>query len=109
MKGCQMADEAWAGLADAIGAVRAELQRAADDGREERLKFRTEPVELEFAVDVRLDAEARAKVKVLPFSAAAKAGSGRGSVSRVKVTLQPVDGESDEDARITDHSEQRPE
>ncbi|MFB6592664.1 trypco2 family protein [Streptomyces diastaticus] len=104
-----MADEAWAGLADAIGAVRSELQRAADDGRNKGLKFRTGPVELEFTVDVRLDAEARAKVRVLPFSAEVKAGSGRGSMSKVKVTLQPVDGESDEDARITDHSEQRPE
>jgi NTP-dependent ternary system trypsin peptidase co-occuring protein len=107
-EGRPVADEAWAGLADAIGAVRAELQRAADDGRREDLKFRTGPVELEFSVDVRLDAEARAKVRVLPFSAEAKAGAARGSVSRVKVTLQPVDGESGEDLRIADEGEERP-
>jgi hypothetical protein len=107
-EGRLVADEAWAGLADAIGAVRGELQRAAEDGRREGLKFRTGPVELEFSVDVRLDAEARARVRVLPFSAEAKAGGARGSVSRVKVILQPVDEETGEDLQITDEGEERP-
>ncbi|MFE0130374.1 trypco2 family protein [Streptomyces sp. NPDC059037] len=106
-----MADnEAWAGLAEAIGAIRGELQRAADEGRGQGVQFRTGPVELEFSVDVRVDGEARAKVFVLPFSAEAKAARAKGTVSRVKLTLQPVDPQTGEDARVGDESaEERPE
>ncbi|QES35112.1 hypothetical protein DEJ48_18365 [Streptomyces venezuelae] len=96
------------GLAEAIGAVRAELRRAAEEGRGQDLQFRTGPVELEFTVDVRKDAEARAKVLVLPFGAEAKASRSKGTVNRLKVTLQPVDPSTGEDARVGDDVDERP-
>ncbi|MEV7887922.1 trypco2 family protein [Streptomyces sp. NPDC002817] len=102
-----MADEAWAGLAEAIGAIRAELQQAARDGEGQKIQFRTGPVEIEFSVDVRKDGEARAKVLVLPFGAEAKASLSKGTTNRVEITLQPVDGEG-ADRRLTDDSGERP-
>ncbi|MET8687322.1 trypco2 family protein [Streptomyces sp. NPDC004732] len=103
-----MADEAWVGLAEAIGAVRGELQRAAREGRDQGLQFLTGPVELEFTVDVRKDGEARAKVLVLPFGAEAKASRSKVTVNRLKVTLQPVDPATGEDARVGDDVDGRP-
>ncbi|MCI3932040.1 trypco2 family protein [Streptomyces sp. AN091965] len=101
-----MADEtSWAGLAEAIGAVRAELRRAEEAGRDENVRFRTGPVELEFSVDVRKEGEARAKVFVLPFGAEAKGARSTGATHRLKVTLQPVDG-AGEDRVIGDHDAQ---
>ncbi|WP_225859711.1 trypco2 family protein [Streptomyces albicerus] len=102
-----MADEAWVGLAEAIGAIRSELQQAARDGAGQEIQFRTGPVEVEFSVDVKKDGEARAKVLVLPFGAEAKASRSKGTASRVKITLQPVDAEG-EDRRIGDESKERP-
>ncbi|WP_371598889.1 trypco2 family protein [Streptomyces sp. NBC_00564] len=102
-----MADQAWVGLAEAIGAIRAELQQAARDGAGQEIQFRTGPVEVEFSVDVKKDGEARAKVLVLPFGAEAKASRSKGTTSRVKITLQPVDAEG-ADLRISDESGERP-
>ncbi|MCX4972660.1 trypco2 family protein [Streptomyces sp. NBC_00620] len=102
-----MADQAWVGLAEAIGAIRAELQQAARDGAGQEIQFRTGPVEVEFSVDVKKDGEARAKVLVLPFGAEAKASRSKGTMSRVKITLQPVDAEG-ADLRISDESGERP-
>ncbi|MEW2490010.1 trypco2 family protein [Streptomyces sp. NPDC048411] len=104
-----MADEVWAGLAEAIGAIRDELQQAEVAGRGKPVQFRTGPVELEFTVDVKKDAEGRAKVSVLPFGigAEAKAAASQSTTSRLKFTLQPVD-ESGEDKRISDESAKRP-
>ncbi|WP_327695777.1 trypco2 family protein [Streptomyces sp. NBC_00459] len=103
-----MADEAWVGLAEAIGAIRAELQQAARDGAGQEIQFRTGPVEVEFSVDVKKDGEARAKVLVLPFGAEARAARSKGTTNRVKITLQPVDAEG-VDLRIADKSGERPE
>ncbi|MFJ7305207.1 trypco2 family protein [Streptomyces sp. NPDC099088] len=103
-----MPQEPWAGLADAISAVRAELDLAMHDGRGHRVAFRTGPVEMEFAVDVRKDGEARAKVMVLPWSAEAKVGYAAGATSRLKITLQPIDQDG-ADQKINADSEERPE
>ncbi|MFD3931480.1 trypco2 family protein [Streptomyces sp. NPDC058614] len=102
-----MPQEPWAGLAEAISAIRSELEQAMDDGQGHRIAFRTGPVEIEFAVDIKKDGEARAKVMVLPWSAEAKAGYSAGTTSRLKLTLQPVD-EHGEDQKINDPSRQRP-
>ena len=76
-------------------------------GGEGDAQFRTGPVEIEFAVDVKKDGEARAKVLVLPFGAEAKASRSKGTTSRVKLTLQPVDADG-ADLRIADDSGERP-
>jgi hypothetical protein len=102
-----MVAEPWAQLGDAIGAVRAELARAEEQGRDSSLKFRTGPVELEFTVEVKADARGAAKVFVLPWSAQVEAGAARDRLHRLKLTLQPVD-EHGRDRRISDHSAERP-
>ncbi len=61
-----MPQEPWAGLSEAISAVRAELEQAMTDGQGHAIQFRTGPVEMEFAVDIKKDAQAGAKVSVLP-------------------------------------------
>ncbi|MGW1069251.1 trypco2 family protein [Streptomyces aureus] len=104
-----MSQEPWAGLSEAISAIRAELEQAMTDGHGQSIQFRTGPVELEFAVDVKKDGQAGAKVSVLPWSASveAKAGYAAGSTSRLKITLQPVD-EHGQDQNIGAQSPQRP-
>ncbi|MFF5014557.1 trypco2 family protein [Streptomyces sp. NPDC001165] len=102
-----MADESWAGLAEAIGAIRRELQQAEAEGRGQDVRFRTGTVEVEFTVDVKTDGEARAKVRVMPFGAEAKAARSKGATNRVKITLQPVD-EDGNDLRIKGRAEERP-
>ncbi|MFF3468453.1 trypco2 family protein [Streptomyces sp. NPDC002619] len=104
-----MSQELWAGLSEAITAVRAELEQAMADGHGHTMQFRTGPVELEFAVDVKKDGQAGAKVSVLPWSASAeaKAGYAAGTASRLKITLHPVD-EHGQDQKIGDHTHQRP-
>ncbi|MFC7307232.1 trypco2 family protein [Streptomyces monticola] len=102
-----MGHEAWAELAEAIGAVRAELQAAMAAGEGSALQFRTGPGELEFTVDVQKHGEAGTKVLVLPWSAQAKAGAASGRTQRIKLTLQPIDSQG-EDARISRSSAERP-
>ncbi len=104
-----MTQEPWAGLSEAISAIRGELEQAMDDGREHSIHFRTGPVEMEFAVDVKKDGQAGAKVSILPWSASAeaKAGYAAGTTSRLKITLQPVD-EHGQDQQIGARTHQRP-
>ncbi|WP_042407547.1 trypco2 family protein [Streptacidiphilus carbonis] len=104
-----MSQEPWAGLSEAISAIRAELEKAMDDGRGHKIHFRPGPVEMEFAVDVKKDAQAGAKVSILPWSASveAKAGYATGATSRLKITLQPVDKDG-QDQNISAQSSQRP-
>lgn len=102
-----MPQEPWAGLAEAIAAVRSELELALDDGQGHRISFLMGQVEMEFAVDVKKDGEARAKVMVLPWSAEAKGSYATGTVNRLKITLQPVD-EQGKDQKIAAASPERP-
>ncbi|GAB1333218.1 hypothetical protein ACE1SV_75570 [Streptomyces sennicomposti] len=102
-----MPQEPWAELGETISAIRAELQSAMETGREEALKFRTGPVELEFTVEVKKDGGAKAKVFVLPWTVEAQGTASVGRTHRVKLTLQPVDGD-DNDLRISADSPQRP-
>src|SRR5258708_24787335 len=90
VKGAGVAEEPWAQLGDAISAIRAELQQAEHDGREQPLKLRTGPVELEFTVAVRAEGKGKAKVFVLPWALAAEADPSRERAHRIKLTLQPV-------------------
>jgi hypothetical protein len=102
-----MAEEPWALLGDAIGAIRAELERAEAEGRDSSLKFRTGPVELELTVEVRAEGGGKAKVFVLPWSAEAHVEASRGRTQRLKLTLQPVD-ERGRDRIISDQASERP-
>lgn len=101
------AHEPWAELGAAVSAVREQLQLAMEAGKDEQLKFRTGPVELEFAVEIRKEGEAKARVFVLPWNLEARGSLGSGRTHRVKLTLQPVD-EHGRDARIVDPVTERP-
>lgn len=79
-----------AGLSDAISAIRSELTEAMSSAGESEVKFRLGPVELEFALEARKDAEATAGVRFWVLSAAAKGGVSAGSAHRIKLVLQPV-------------------
>ncbi|MGW7002654.1 trypco2 family protein [Streptomyces sp. NPDC054933] len=90
----------WAELGETISAIRAQLQQALDEGQgEEKLKFRSGPVELEFSVEVRKEGNAKARILVLPWAAEAGGALSAGTVHRLKLTLQPVD-DSGEDQHI---------
>lgn len=79
------------GLAEAIEAVRSELRRAQDLGRESDVRFSVGDVEVEFAVDTTRKAGGEAAIKVL--SVLSLGGTGErasGETHRVKVTLSPI-------------------
>ncbi|GAA4230388.1 hypothetical protein GCM10022254_25080 [Actinomadura meridiana] len=77
------------GLADAVAAVRSELMEAAARGAGEDVAFVVGPIELEFAVELRVDAKAKFGVKAWVVSGGAEAGVARAQTHRVKVSLNP--------------------
>jgi hypothetical protein len=79
------------GLSDAIGQVRAELERAIQAGRESPVAFRAGPVELEFQVAFEATASVDGGVRVWVLSAGAKGEATRSTSHRLKVTLTPTD------------------
>lgn len=72
--GGDMSQEPWAELGETVSAIRTQLQQALEEGRNEPLRFRTGPVELEFSIEVRKEGEAKTRILVLPWSAEARAG-----------------------------------
>jgi hypothetical protein len=77
-------------LADAVAVVREELLEAARRGVGEDLGFVVGPIEMEFTVELRVDAKAKAGFKAWVFASAdVEAGVARGASHRVKVGLTP--------------------
>ena len=89
-------------LADTIAAVRRELGAAQAAGAGQAIQFRTGPVELEFEVAVTRTGGGQAGVQVWVLTLGAKGELGHATTQRIKVTLQPVDPETGEDAQIAD-------
>jgi Trypsin-co-occurring domain 2 len=89
-------------LANTIAAVRQELAAAQAAGQGEPVQFRTGPVELEFEVAVTRSGSGQAGVQLWVLTLSGKAELGQATTQRIKVTLQPVNPETGEDARITD-------
>jgi hypothetical protein len=100
-------EEPWVNLAQAVKAIRSELQEALLEGEGEQIHFRAGPIELEFSIDVKKDASGGAKVFVVPWSAEARGSWSTDRVHRMTVTLQPVDAEG-RDADISDRAARRP-
>ncbi|MBE3008891.1 hypothetical protein IL992_06775 [Microbispora sp. NEAU-D428] len=96
-------EESWVGLAEAVKGVRAELAEAMAAGEGERLRFDVGPVELEFVVELRRDAEAKAGVKVWVVEAGASGTLSRGTTHTLKVVLNPVDMATGHFPRVHDH------
>ncbi|MEU2630399.1 trypco2 family protein [Kitasatospora sp. NPDC007106] len=76
-------------LANAVAAVRDELLGAAARGAGQNLQFKVGPVELEFAVELRVDAKAKAGFKAWVVTAGAEGGAARSRTHTVKLTLTP--------------------
>lgn len=83
--------DSWAGLADAVKGIRAELDAAMAEGVGKNVQFEVGPVEMEFAVDIQKDATADFGVRVWVLSLGAKGGANKGSTNRIKVVLNPKD------------------
>jgi hypothetical protein len=108
-----MADD-WVGLADAIAALRRELTTAMTAGKDSALRFGLGPVEMEFLLEIRREANdkareggAEAPVRFGVVTTGAKDSVTRGSTHRVKLSLQPQDqrgrrGEISDTEDITD-------
>ena len=89
-------------LADTIAAVRRELSLAQVAGAGQPILFRTGLVELEFEVAVTRTGGGQAGVQLWVLTLGAKGELGRANTQRIKVTLQPVDLETGEDAQVAD-------
>lgn len=89
-------------LADTIAAVRRELGAAQEAGQGQPVQFRAGPVELEFEVVVTRTGGGQAGVQLWVLTLGGKGELGNATTQRIKVTLQPVDPDTGEDARITD-------
>ena len=89
-------------LADTIAAVRRELSAAQAAGQGQPIVFRTGPVELEFEVAVTRTGGGQAGVQLWVLTLGGKGELGHATTQRIKVTLQPVDPETGEDAQVAD-------
>ena len=81
------------GLADAIGQVRAEVERAIMDGRDSSVAFRPGPVELEFEVAFTHTGGVNGGFQLSVLSFGAKREKSSAATHRVKVALTPADRE----------------
>jgi len=79
------------GLADAIGQVRVELERAIKEGGNSAIAFRSGPVELEFEVAFARTAGVQGGFQLSVLSFGAKRDHSSTATHRVKVALTPVD------------------
>ena len=91
-------------LADTIAAVRRELSSAQAAGQGQPVQFRTGPVELEFEVAVTRTGGGQAGVQLWVLTLGGKLERGHATTQRIKVTLQPVNPETGQDAQIADAS-----
>src|SRR5438552_6612021 len=78
------------GLSEAIATVRAELERAIEEGEGSALAFRAGPVEMEFQVSFSKTGSANAGVRAWVVSAGAKGELSSAATHRLKFSLTPV-------------------
>jgi hypothetical protein len=71
------------------------------------VQFRAGPVELEFEVAVTRTCGGEGGVQIWVLTLGGKAERGQATTQRIKVTLQPVDPDSGQDARIADTDQGR--
>ena len=95
-------DDKLPSLADTIAAVRRELGLAQAAGQGQAIQFRAGPVELEFEVAVTRTGGGQAGVQLWVLTLGAKGELGQATTQRIKVTLQPVNPETGQDAQIAD-------
>ena len=85
------------GLADAVRALRAELNRAVDEGRDEAIRFELGKVQMEFGLEIGKETAGDAGIRFWVVSLGAKHGSTSAATHRVTIELTPkIDGRSPE-------------
>ena len=89
-------------LADTISAVRRELSAAQAAGQGQPVQFRTGPVELEFEVAVTRSGSGQAGVQLWVLTLGGKGELAQATTQRIKMTLQPVNPETGQDAQVAD-------
>ncbi|MFF3289215.1 trypco2 family protein [Streptomyces sp. NPDC003023] len=77
------------GLAEVIGQVRDELERAQRAGEGRDLRFSVESVHLEFAVQVRREGSGRAELRIGVLTAGGGATAARDTTHTIQVELKP--------------------
>jgi hypothetical protein len=77
------------GLAEAVAAVRAELTKAQDEGKDELLQFAVGPIEMEFQVVATRGGQANAKVRIYVVEVGGSGKIETTSTHRVKISLTP--------------------
>ncbi|MEU2420796.1 trypco2 family protein [Streptomyces sp. NPDC007851] len=87
-----MGDPEPIGLAEAIGAVRAELVRAQAEGAESDWRFSVEQVSLEFSVQFHRGGEGGAGLRLGVVDARVGGSVSHESTHRVQVDLKPLPG-----------------
>ena len=95
-------DSEFPSLADTIAAVRRDLSAAQTAGLGQAVQFRTGPVELEFEVAVTRTGGGQAGVQLWVLTLGGRGELAHASTQRIKVTLQPVDPETGQDAQVAD-------
>ena len=78
------------GLSEAIATVRAELERAIEEGEGSALAFRAGPIEMEFQVSFSKTGSAGAGVRAWVVSAETKGELSNSATHRLKLSLTPV-------------------
>lgn len=91
------------GLAQAIGALRRELEEAQKFSSGQDLRFRLGPVEMEFLVEVTKEGSGEAGVKFWVVNTSAKGTMSRGATHRLTLTLHPYDVRSGGDVSVGSH------
>jgi Trypsin-co-occurring domain 2 len=81
----------WVGLADAITALRRELNTALATGKDDALRFGLGPVDLEFLLEVKSEGGGEAGVRFGVVTVGVKGDVSRASTHRIKLVLQPQD------------------
>jgi Trypsin-co-occurring domain 2 len=89
-------------LATAVQVVRDELLAAAARGAGQAVQFEVGPIEMEFAVEIRMDASAKAGFRAWVISADIGGSAGRTSEHRVTITLTPKDAKTGRSLLISD-------
>jgi len=78
-----------AGLAEVIGQVRDELERAQRAGEGRDLKFSVEKVNLQFAVQVRREGSGRAELRIGVLTAGGGGSAARDTTHTIQIELKP--------------------
>lgn len=79
-------------LSAVIGRIRDELERAQAEGAESPMKFLVEKVSVEFAVQIRREANAKAGLRIGVVTVDGGGSASRDTTHRVSVELKPHNG-----------------